>query len=67
MPQADESRLIHHYDRKQAGILCGLEDRAAHWTTRRTVTCPRCSELLRSHERSSAPAPAPAIHAADAH
>ncbi|WP_242343418.1 hypothetical protein [Anaeromyxobacter terrae] len=64
MEHPEKARLIHHYDRERAGILCGIEDRTAHWTTRRTVNCPRCSELLRAREqRPSAPE---ATHAADA-
>jgi hypothetical protein len=64
MEHPDKARLIHHYDRNHARILCGVEDPAAHWTTRRTVNCARCNELLRAGERPSAPEP---LHAADAH
>jgi hypothetical protein len=63
MEHPDKARLIHHYDRTHARILCGVEDWTAHWTTRRTVNCPRCNEMLRASERpASAPGP---VHAAD--
>jgi hypothetical protein len=66
MEHQDNPRLIHHYDRNHARILCGVEDRTAHWTTRRSVSCARCSEMLRAGERPASSSTEP-VHAADAH
>lgn len=57
-----EARVTHYLDPQQRKIICGLEDRAAHWTTRGGVNCPDCSGILRSRERPYEPKPRGTTH-----
>ena len=66
MEQQGRTKIIHYYDRESQRILCGLADPTAHWTTRRSVSCARCSEMLRAGERPASSSTEP-VHAADAH